>query len=71
VNCIAPGFVRSNTNTEKQWAAMGEQGQQALLKNIALKRLGTVDDIANGVLFFASDKSGWVSGQTMAIDGGK
>jgi 3-oxoacyl-[acyl-carrier protein] reductase len=71
VNCIAPGFVRSNPNTEKQWAAMGEAGQQALLKNIALKRLGTVDDIANGVLFFASDKAGWVSGQTMAIDGGK
>jgi len=71
VNCIAPGFVRSNPNTERQWEAMGAQGQQALLKNIALKRLGTVDDIANGVLFFASDKAGWVSGQTMAIDGGK
>ena len=71
VNCIAPGFVRSNANTERQWDAMGEQGQQALLKNIALKRLGTPQDIANGVLFFASDRSGWVSGQTMAIDGGK
>jgi len=71
VNCIAPGFVRSNANTERQWEAMGEPGQQALLKNIALKRLGTAQDIANGVLFFASSKTGWVSGQTMAIDGGK
>ncbi len=71
VNCIAPGFVRSNPNTERQWEAMGMAGQQALLKNIALKRLGTVEDIANGVMFFASDKAGWVSGQTMAIDGGK
>ena len=71
VNCIAPGFVRSNANTERQWDAMGEQGQQALLKNIALKRLGTPEDIANGVLFFASGKTGWVSGQTIAIDGGK
>jgi len=71
VNCIAPGFVRSNANTERQWEAMGEQGQQALLKNIALKRLGTAQDIAHGVLFFASGKAGWVSGQTIAIDGGK
>lgn len=71
VNCIAPGFVRSNANTERQWEAMGEAGQQALLKNIALKRLGTPQDIASGVLFFASEHAGWVSGQTIAIDGGK
>ena len=71
VNCIAPGFVRSNPNTERQWEAMGEQGQQALLKNIALKRLGTPHDIAYGVLFFASERAGWISGQTISIDGGK
>ena len=71
VNCIAPGFVRSNPNTERQWEALGEPGQQALLDNIALKRLGSPEDIAHGVLFFASDKAGWISGQTIAIDGGK
>jgi 3-oxoacyl-[acyl-carrier protein] reductase len=71
VNCIAPGFVRSNPNTERQWEAMGEAGQQALLKGIALKRLGTPQDIANGVMFFASEHAGWISGQTISIDGGK
>ena len=71
VNCIAPGFVRSNPNTERQWQAMGGPGQQALLDNIALKRLGSPDDIAHGVLFLASDKAAWISGQTIAIDGGK
>jgi len=71
VNCIAPGFVRSNANTERQWEAMGAEGQQALLKGIALKRLGDPRDIANGVLFFASDHAGWISGQTISIDGGK
>ena len=71
VNCIAPGFVRSNANTERQWDALGAQGQQALLKGIALKRLGTAQDIAYGVLFFASDSAGWISGQTLSIDGGK
>ena len=50
---------------------MGEAGQQALLKNIALKRLGTPQDIAHGVLFFASRHAGWISGQTISIDGGK
>ena len=71
VNCIAPGFVRCNPNTERQWDAMGETGQQALLKSIALKRLGTPQDIASGVLFFASRHAGWTSGQTISIDGGK
>lgn len=71
VNCIAPGFVRSNANTERQWEALGADGQQALVNAIALKRLGTPEDIANGVVFFASDHAGWISGQTIAIDGGK
>ena len=71
VNCIAPGFVRSNPSSERQWEAMGVAGQQALLKGIALRRLGTSQDIAFGVLFFASEQAGWVSGQTISIDGGK
>jgi 3-oxoacyl-[acyl-carrier protein] reductase len=71
VNNIAPGFVRSNPTTEKQWAAYGEDGQRALVDRIALKRLGTPDDIASGVLFFASDYAGWITGQVLAIDGGK
>ena len=71
VNCIAPGFVRSNPNTERQWESYGAEGQQALVNAIALKRLGTPEDIAYGVLFFASDNAGWITGQTIAIDGGK
>ncbi|MHB1863903.1 MAG: SDR family NAD(P)-dependent oxidoreductase [Gemmatimonadaceae bacterium] len=71
VNNIAPGFVRSNAATERQWEAYGEQGQQALVNAIALKRLGTPQDIAHGVLFFASDQAGWITGQVLSIDGGK
>lgn len=70
VNTIAPGFVRSNPSTERQWEAMGADGQAALVERIALRRLGAADDIANGVLFFASDLAGWVTGQTISIDGG-
>jgi 3-oxoacyl-[acyl-carrier protein] reductase len=71
VNCIAPGFVRSNPTTEKQWQSYGEQGQKDLVNNIALKRLGKPEDIANGVLFFASDYANWITGQVISIDGGK
>lgn len=71
VNNIAPGFVLSNPTTQKQWDSYGDDGQQALINNIALKRLGTPDDIANGVLFFASDYASWITGQVLSIDGGK
>ncbi|MBZ0281054.1 MAG: glucose 1-dehydrogenase [Anaerolineae bacterium] len=71
VNCIAPGFVRSNPNTERQWQSYGEAGQRELVESIALKRLGHPEDIAHAVLFFASDYAGWITGQVLAVDGGK
>ena len=71
VNNIAPGFVRSNPTTERQWQSYGEAGQRRLLQNIALERLGSPRDIADGVLFFASEHAGWITGQTLAIDGGR
>jgi 3-oxoacyl-[acyl-carrier protein] reductase len=71
VNNIAPGFVRSNPTTERQWESYGEDGQRRLVENIALRRLGSPDDIAHGVLFFASEHAGWITGQVLSIDGGK
>jgi 3-oxoacyl-[acyl-carrier protein] reductase len=70
VNCIAPGFIRSNPTTEQQWDSYGPDGQRSLLMGIATRRLGDPADIANGVQFFASGKSSWVTGQVIAIDGG-
>jgi 3-oxoacyl-[acyl-carrier protein] reductase len=71
VNSVAPGFVRSNPTTELQWEAYGPEGQQRLVERIALRRLGTVADITHAVLFLASDFAGWISGQTLSVDGGK
>jgi 3-oxoacyl-[acyl-carrier protein] reductase len=71
VNSIAPGFVRSNPATERQWESYGAEGQRALIDRIALKRLGSASDIAHGVLFFASDYANWITGQVISIDGGK
>jgi 3-oxoacyl-[acyl-carrier protein] reductase len=70
VNCIAPGFILSNPTTERQWASYGEEGQRALVRGIAMRRLGRPDDIANGVRFFVAERSSWVTGQTISIDGG-
>ena len=70
VNCIAPGFVLSNPTTQRQWESYGEEGQAALVGGIAVRRLGTPADIANGVRFFVSEDASWVTGQTLSIDGG-
>jgi 3-oxoacyl-[acyl-carrier protein] reductase len=70
VNCIAPGFILSNPTTQRQWDNYGPEGQRALLDGIALGRLGDPADIANGVQFFASPRSGWITGQVISIDGG-
>lgn len=71
VNNIAPGFVLSNPNSIRQFESYGEQGQKALVSSIALKRLGSAEDIAHGVLFFASEYADWITGQVLSIDGGR
>ena len=70
VNSIAPGFVLSNPTSIAQWERYGAEGQQRLLEGIATRRLGTPEDIANGVLFFVADEASWVTGQVLSIDGG-
>ncbi len=70
VNCIAPGFVLSNPTTQKQWESYGEEGQRALLEDIAVRKTGSPSDIARGVRFFVAPDASWVSGQTLSIDGG-
>ena len=70
VNSVAPGFLRSNPASEAQWQAMGDAGQRALIESIALRRLGTPEDIARAVRFFVSDDAAWITGQTISVDGG-
>ncbi len=70
-NAVAPGFVRSNPSTEKQWEAYGPEGQARLIAGIHTRRLGTAQDIAHAVMFFAGEQSGWISGQILSVDGGR
>ncbi len=71
VNAVAPGFVRSNPTTERQWQDLGAEGQRDLVGRIALGRLGTAADIADAVLFLASDRASWITGQVLRVDGGR
>ena len=66
----APGFILSNPTTQQQWDSYGADGQRELVRGVAMRKLGRPEDIANGVQFFAAERSSWVTGQTIAIDGG-
>lgn len=71
VNSVAPGFVRTNPATERQWASYSPERQRQIVESVALKRLGTADEIAKAVLFLASDLASFVNGQVLSVDGGK
>lgn len=70
VNSIAPGFIRSNPSTEKQWDSMGPDKQKALIEQIHCRRLGQADDIAHAAAFLTSEEASWISGQILSVDGG-
>ena len=70
VNSVAPGFIRSNPTSEKQWHAMGAEGQQRLMDSVPIKRPGRAQDIAHAVMFLVSDYASWISGQTLSVNGG-
>lgn len=65
VNAVAPGFIETEMT-----AAMTPEARDALGKQIALERLGTVKDVAAMVTFLASDLASYVTGQVFVVDGG-
>lgn len=71
VNSVAPGLVLTDPTKQAGWDAMGPERQQAALAGVALGRLGMPEDIADAVLFFASDMAGFVSGQILPVNGGR
>ncbi|MAY84390.1 MAG: 3-oxoacyl-[acyl-carrier-protein] reductase [Flavobacteriales bacterium] len=64
-NAIAPGFIATEMTGE-----LGEDVMNEWLKTVPLNRPGTTEDVANAVLFLASDMSAYVSGQTLSVCGG-
>lgn len=65
VNAIAPGFI-----TTEMTEGLPEDLKEGMLKQIPLAKLGQPEDIAKAVVFFASDSSNYITGQTLQIDGG-
>lgn len=65
VNAIAPGFI-----TTEMTDALPEDIKSTMLAQIPLARLGQPEHIAKAVVFFASDDSNYITGQTLHIDGG-
>ena len=70
VNSVAPGFMPTSPDYVRQWESYSPERQQAIVEGIALKRIGKPEDIANAVMFLASDYAGFISGQTLLVRGG-
>jgi 3-oxoacyl-[acyl-carrier protein] reductase len=65
VNAVAPGFIATPMTD-----ALSEKVKQELLAQIPQERLGSADDIANAVLFLAAERSGYITGQVIGVNGG-
>lgn len=64
-NAIAPGFIETHMT-----AQLSDELRQKMLANIPLGRLGSADDVASAVLFFAGDQAAYITGQVLTVDGG-
>ena len=65
VNAVAPGFIATDMT-----AALGEEILQEVRKQIPLGRLGDPQDVADAVLFLASDAASFITGHVLTVDGG-
>ncbi|WP_434633777.1 3-oxoacyl-ACP reductase FabG [Chromobacterium sp. CV08] len=65
VNCVAPGFIDTDMTR-----ALPEAQREALVGQISLGRLGDAKDIADAVVFLASDRAAYITGQTLHVNGG-
>jgi len=65
VNAVAPGFIQTAMTD-----ALPEKARQELSSQIPMERLGSAEDIANAVLFLASEASGYITGQVIGVNGG-
>jgi 3-oxoacyl-[acyl-carrier protein] reductase len=66
INAVMPGNIATEGLDD-----MGEEYIRGMEAAVPQRRLGTVEDIGNAALFFASDESGYITGQTLVVDGGQ
>jgi 3-oxoacyl-[acyl-carrier protein] reductase len=65
VNAIAPGFIQTDMTDE-----LTPEQQQAIMSQVPMERLGQAQEIANAVLFLASDSAAYITGETLHVNGG-
>jgi 3-oxoacyl-[acyl-carrier protein] reductase len=65
VNAVAPGYIPTDLTN-----VLPQDIKDGIIKFTALGRMGTVDEVANAVAFFASDEASYITGQVLAVDGG-
>lgn len=65
VNAVAPGYIATDMT-----AGLPDKVKEAFIEHVPLKRMGTPQDVANAVLFLASDESVYITGQVLPVDGG-
>ena len=65
VNAVAPGFIQT-----KMTDVLPEEVKASMLSQIPLARLGTPDEVADAVLFLASDRASYITGQVISVNGG-
>ena len=71
INAVMPGNVLTEGLHELAGDTLGEDYLGKMTAAVPLRRLGSVDDIANAALFFASKEAGFITGQTLIVDGGQ
>jgi 3-oxoacyl-[acyl-carrier protein] reductase len=64
-NAVAPGFIETPMTAKLQ-----DKVKENYIKAIPLHRFGSADDVANAILFLASDEASYITGQVIGIDGG-
>jgi 3-oxoacyl-[acyl-carrier protein] reductase len=69
VNSVAPGFMATSPDYERQWNDWTPEFREAFANNIAMRRMGRPEDIADAVTFLASDRASWITGHTLAVTG--
>ena len=69
VNSVAPGFMATSPDYERQWNSYSDDFRRTFADRIAMRRMGKPEDIADAVLFLASDHASWITGQTLPVTG--
>jgi len=71
VNCVAPGTFLTAISATTRTPEQVEEHLEYRRKNLLLRRVGTLEELSSVILFFASDESSYVTGQTLCVDGGR